>query len=276
MEVLCQFKEPLKQEYDIKIALIDVNNILIPVIQRDISKTLLKKLERSIEKVWFVEPIIVIPSSVEEGKYEVINWQHRLEVFKKFWWEKIPAIILPSKIKQYIIDLNIEKWPTLKEKAHQAYVIYQEALNKYPELNEFDLAWIIDYPYYITVWYVIDKYKENKIAAWAFERLLSKVDNWIEKPLKEASEERNKRAIKLIEANNVLNEKMMELGLKNALLKWTIVNKAFQQVFGIRTRIIEDDYMTAFDKIIQWIKNLQLTEEEINKLNNMNTEFWVI
>ena len=258
----CKFNEPLKG-YEIQIWLLPVDKIIIPPIQRDISKTLLQRLRNSISKVWFVDPILVIPSD-EEGIYEVINWQHRLEAAKELGIQQIPAVILPKFAKDYIIALNVEKWPTLKDKAHQAYEIFNTYLNTQPQSLESDvMPEKVDEPYYITVGFVIDYFKEDRFPWYAFEKVLRRIDEFLDLPFEEAKQERIKRAQKLLEVKNVLNEQYEKLGLKNALQKETIVTKAWQNIYGPRVRIIEDDYYTALEKLKQEIPNITLTQEEM-------------
>ena len=258
----CKFKEPLKG-YEIQIGLLPVDKIIIPSIQRDISKILIQRLRNSISKIWFVDPILVVPSD-EEWIYEVINWQHRLEAAKELWITEIPAVILPRLAKDYIIALNTEKWPTLRDKAHQAYEIFRYYLINSPEEQESNIMpEKVDEPYYITVWFVIDYLKDEKFPWYAFERVLKRIDEFLDMPMKEAEQERIKRAQKLIEVKEVLNKKYEEMWLKNALQKETIVSKAWQNIYWPRVRIIEDDFYTALEKLKQEIPNISLTQEEL-------------
>jgi len=258
----CKFTEPFKK-YEIQVWLIPVDKVIIPSIQRDMSKILLQRLKNSISKVWFVDPILVIPSD-EEWIYEVINWQHRLEAAKELGITEIPAVILPKFAKDYIIALNTEKWPTLRDKAHQAFEIFQTYKNTQPNETEANIMFDrVDEPYYITVWFVIDYFKDEKFPGYAFERVLKRIDNFLDIPMKEAEQERINRAKKLIEVKEILNQKYEEMWLKNALQKETIVSKAWQNIYWPRVRIIEDDFYTALEKLKQEIPNVNLTQEEL-------------
>ncbi len=252
-------REPVKG-HELKLELLNIEDITIPSIQRDISETLVRNLAKSIDRVGFVDPILVIPS--EDGRYEVINGQHRLQAMKFLGMDRIPAIVLPKEIKHYIINLNVEKAPNLKDKAHQAYEIFMEYLGMDASLRENELADKIDLGYYITVGFVVDRFGDRRFPAYAFERVLQKVDDFTELPLKEAETERESRANVLMKAKEVLNRRYEELGLRNALNKEAIVSKAFQMVYGKRVRMVEDDFYTAFEKIMEAIPNVSIVEEE--------------
>jgi len=255
-------KEPLKG-YELKIALLPISDIRIPSIQRDLSETLIKRLMASIEKVGFVDPILVVET--QEGSYEVINGQHRLKAAELLGISEVPAIILPEEAKDYIIALNVEKAPNLKDKAHQAYEIFQKYLKESPEMEEIELETKVEEPYFITVGFITDRFGEKRFPAYAFEKVLKKVDEFLTIPLEEAERERENRANLLREVREVMEEKYQELGLTNALQKEAIITKAFQSVYGKRVRRIEDDFYTTFEKIKEAIPKVSFTEEELEE-----------
>ncbi len=256
-----EIREPLKG-FTIKKTKLHVSEVKIPSIQRELSDNLVKRLMMSIEKVGFVEPILVIEG--QEG-YEVINGQHRLEAAKLLGLEEVPAVVLPSEIKDYIISLNTEKAPNLRDKAHQAYEIFSEYLKKNPSMEEYELQPMVEEPYYLTVGFVIERFGERRFPGYAFEKVLKKADEFLELHLEEAQKERERRAQLLLEVKDVLNEHYETLGLKNALQKEAIVTKAFQNIYGKRVRTIEDDFYTVFEKLKEEIPRVTLTEEELTE-----------
>jgi len=58
--------------------------------------------------------------------------------------DKVLAIVLPKELKNFIISLNIEKAPNLKDKAHQAYEIFIEHLRNKPDIEEYELESMIE------------------------------------------------------------------------------------------------------------------------------------
>lgn len=245
--------------YTVRVALIPTDQIRIPSIQRDLSQTLVKRLALSIEKVGFVEPILVVE---EDLGFEVINGQHRLEAAKSLGIEEVPAVIVPKELKDFVIALNVEKAPNLKDKAHQAYEIFSKHLQESPDMREEELADKVEEPYYVTVGFVIEELQDKKFPGYAFEKVLKKVDDFLGYPLKDAREERLKRAQVLEEVKEVLNERYAQLGLTNALQKETIVTKAFQNLYGKRVRKVEDDFYTFFERLKSAIEKVEVSPEE--------------
>ncbi len=257
---LYTIKEPLKG-YELQFGIVPTNRIVIPSIQRDLSEQLVKRLMFSIEKIGFVDPVLLIEK--DDNTYEVINGQHRVEAAKAVGLDKVLAIVLPKELKNFILSLNIEKAPNLKDKAHQAYEIFMEHLKNNPDMEEYELETMIEEPYYITVGFITDRFGDKRFPGYAFEKVLKKVDNFTSLSLKDAETEREQRANLLEEVKDILNSKYEELGLTNALHKEAIVSKAFQMIYGKRVRTVEDDFYETLKKLKEAIPKVTLTEEEI-------------
>lgn len=258
------FYDPYKNS-ELIFDIVDVEKVTIPSIERAISEAHIRRLMESINKVGFIEPITLIPSK-EKDTYEVINGQHRLMAAKKLGIQKIPAIIIPAELKDFIISLNIEKVPTLRDKAHQAYEIFNEYLKKNPEMKETELELMVEQAYYITIGLIIEKLKDESFPGYAFENVLKKVDFFLDDSIKNTKKEREKRGKILLEAKEVLNKRYEELGFKNALYKEAIVSKAFQQIYGKHRRVISDDFYQTFEKLIKTIPTVQVSEKDLEEL----------
>jgi len=259
-EMLIPFEEPVKKE-KIQFGLLSLSKIDIPSIQRKISQQLIKNLMMSIDFCGFVEPVIVVPSEID-GRYEVINGQHRVEAMRNMGMSEILAIVVPKHLKEKIMFLNIEKAPNLRDKAHQAFEIYKEAEEKAGDsLEEFSLASVIEKPYYVTLGFITDYYDDARFPCSAFEDVLKKVDDWLSWNIELAWEERIKRAEILMKLKDVLQQRYDELGLNNALYKKVLVNKAFQMIYGKNARKIEDDYYSCLEKLEEALKKVEITSE---------------
>ncbi len=235
-----RFREPYKG-HEIGFEIISVDKIRIPSIQRELFGGLIKSLMLSMEKLGFIELITVIPS--DDGTYyEVINGQHRLEAAKLLGIREVPAIVLPKEMKKYIISLNIEKAPNLKDKAHQSYEIFKEHLEKCPNMKEYELSDLVEFAYYLTIGFITDEYGDKRFPAYAFEKVLQKVDNWTDLELTFARNERKNRAEVLMDVRKVLDDRYKE--------------------HGKRARVISDDFYSAFEKLKDAIPSVSITEEE--------------
>jgi ParB family chromosome partitioning protein len=253
------FREPLKG-YEIKLEIVNVEKVRIPEIQRELSDRLIKQLAESINRIGFVEPIITVEGP--DGYLEVINGQHRLEAAKLVGLRQIPTLILPREIMKHIISLNIEKAPTLRDKAHQAYTIFMMSLEENPNMTESDLMILVDFAHYITVGFIVDRFNIGRFPAYAFEKVLMKVDDFTSYTLKDAEKERERRARLLMEVRDVLEERYKELGLRNALTKESLVLKAFQENYGKWVRNVTDDFYTVFEKIKMTLPRIFVEERE--------------
>lgn len=257
-----RFKEPIKG-LELEFKILPAEKITIPSIQRELSDMHIKRLMESMEKIGFVEPLTVIPS--EDNSYEVINGQHRYIAGRQLGMTEFPVIVLPPFAKDYIIALNIEKVPSLKDKAHQAYEIFISYLKKSPQLEEYKLEKFIESAYLITIGFIVDKMMDSRFPGYAFEKVLKKVDFFLDIPLESAEKEREKRAEILISAKDVLNKRYEELGLKNALQKEVIVSKAFQKEYGRYVRTITDDFYSVFERLIKAMEKISLEDVELEE-----------
>ena len=72
---------------------IEIDKIIIPEsrARATFNETQAKELRASIEEHGFNVPILVRP--IADGKYELIDGEHRIQVVKEMGWTKIPAII---------------------------------------------------------------------------------------------------------------------------------------------------------------------------------------
>lgn len=235
-------------------ALIPADKLIIPEIQREVSDMHVKRLADSIVKIGFIEPITVV--QVDNDCYEILNGQHRYHAGKMVNIEYFPAIIVPKELKEYILYFNIEKSPNLRDKAHQAKEIFHNYLSKNPEMNENELCNFYENAYYVTIGIAIEEMEDKYFPASAFERFLQRFDDFLDMSLREAYEERKKRAKKLHEAKNVLNQRFRELGLTNTQYKGAIVSRAMQMEYG-RKRLFEEDFYTAIEKLKENIRKVE-------------------
>ena len=255
MEEICRYLEPVKKQ-ELILAKFKVEEVQIPSFQRDLSEGLRKNLSLAIERLGFLHPIIVFQDG---DRFYVIDGRHRLEALRDLGYEEIIGLIVPPDLALNILEFNTEKPPNVKEKSKQAYRLFQEFLAKDPSLLEMDLWSYLKEPSYVTFGFVLEEL-EPRFPASFYESLVSKIDRFLDQPLSEALEERRRRARKLLELNEAVNEAYSRLGLTNALLKGEIVRRAVQLAYGIRVRKIEDEFYEAIDRVKEACA--ELTPEE--------------
>jgi len=256
---IATFEDPVKK-HPLKLALFNIDEVLSPPFQRDISESLKKHLEMAIEKLGFLTPIVVVP---KDGKYYVIDGMHRLEAMRELGAREILGIVVDESLYHYILEFNTEKPPNVKEKSKQTYRLYQDLLAQEPDLVEEDLFTYFKDPVFITFGFAIEEF-DARFPASFYESFVSKIDNFLGMPLSEAAEERRKRAEALIDLNRVVNEKYAELGWQNALMKGEIVRKSVQKAYGVRVRTIEEEFYTAVERVKEACQNL--TSEDFGEV----------
>ncbi len=257
MKELVKFQEPVKKQ-ECRFCIFKIDEIAIPPIQRDLSELLKKQLEFTIDKLGFLTPIIV---SEKDGNYYVIDGQHRLEALRSLGVSEVLAIVVDENYYKHILDFNTEKAPNIKEKSKQAYRLYKEILEDNPQINEESLFTLIKDPVFITFGFAIEEY-DPKFPASFYENFVSKIDSFINSPLRDAADERRKRAEALISLNQVVNEKYAEFGWDNALLKGEIIRKAVQKAYGVRVRTIGDSFYDAVEAVKEACKELSALDFE--------------
>lgn len=257
MKLITKFNDPIKN-FDLELLYLDLNEVCLPPFQRDISDSLKTHLEIAIENLGFLTPIVVTQVN---GKFYVIDGQHRLEAMKSLGAKEIIAISVPPKLYHYILSFNTEKPPTIREKSKQAYRLYIDIFKENPNVEENNLFTHFKNPSYITFGFTLEEIDE-KFPAEFYSDFISKIDNFLYMPLSEAIEERRKRAKILVDLNSVVIVKYSEFGWDNPLMKGEIVKKAVQKVFGVRVRTIEEDFYTALELVKKACEKLTLEDFE--------------
>jgi ParB family chromosome partitioning protein len=252
-----RYVEPVgKTELEFK--LVPLSELKPAPFQREISEAHVKKLSEAMLKVgMFIDPLVVYE---KEGIYYVVNGQHRLEAYRNLFSEgELPCIVIPEEKAKFIITLNTEKSPSIKDKSTEALKIYREMLSA--SLTEKDILDFIAEPCYVTFGILYER--NEKFPASALHSLIKRIDKPIEKPLSEAFEERKRRADRIEELYEnyyiPLRNKLLEEGVNQLYVGQIIASRI--NPFG-RKRIIEEDFDSAMDKIIEKAK--ELIEEESN------------
>jgi ParB family chromosome partitioning protein len=223
MEFLGKIKDPVHgYEQEIIVALI--NELRVIEIQRKPSESHIKRLMESIRKIGFVVPVICVKRGEE---LIIIDGQHRFLAARRMGLERIPCILIPEKYANELMELNIEKTMSLKEKCYVALNVYRIFLDEEPELmeNDTEIMDAIEYPYFITIGLAYEKYP--KFFGSAYESIMKKVDVFLDSKLPEAYKIREKYANELLELDSITREvmkKVEELGITHPFLYKEIVS----------------------------------------------------
>lgn len=215
-----KYKDPFSQNI-VEFALVKIEDLEIPDIQRDFSPYLASKIATSIQVVgYFTTPIIVVKHN---GKLLVVDGQHRVKASEALGLKEVPAVIIEDpKVLQSIMRLNTEKAPNIKDQSVQAYKIYLDIYTRQKEAPEEVVYNSIPDAYLATAGFALEM---NPSFSPGVTAILRKVDYFLDTPLKEAIEVREDRARKLLELFDLISEKEVELAEKK-ITKKQIITKA--------------------------------------------------
>ncbi len=179
----------------------------------------MKKIDR------FTEPIVVVRSA---DMYWTPNGNHRRAAAVKSGAKMIPAIVIPEPAVAFqILALNTEKAHNLRDKALEVIRMYRARLEEQPKSAEKDFAFEFERAHFITLGLLYEK--KPRFSGGVYAPLLSRVDGFLGKPLKDAIDERVERAEQVERADDLVVElvvKGKKRGLMHPYLKNFIIARS--------------------------------------------------
>lgn len=252
MARIAQFNDPLKG-HSLELEMVPLDELQVIEIQRKPSQYHIKRLVESIRKLGFLVPVIGIR---RDGKVVIIDGQHRYLAARELGIQEIPVIIVPEKLAFDLMELNVEKQMSLREKAYVSLNVYRWWREVDPTRSEADLELrdAIESIHYVTLGLAYER--EPKLFGSAYESILHRVDRWFDLPLSEALPKREARAEMLLEVEKLAREavaKIQELGVNHPFLPRAVVS--FANPIG-RKRIIEESYEEVMEKLAANLRSL--------------------
>ncbi len=210
---LAAYQEPVGDHWHI-FAMIPMAMLEPTPFQRDLSPAHMKRLVEVMKKIKrFTEPIVVVRS---EGGYWTPNGNHRRAAMSKLGAKMIPAIVMPEREVAYqILALNTEKAHNLKDKALEVIRMYRGRLESQPRASEKDFEFEFEKAAFITLGLCYEQNK--KFSGGAYSPILTRVDTFMSKPIREAMEEREERAREVQHADELVSE-LVAKGKKRGLM----------------------------------------------------------
>jgi ParB family chromosome partitioning protein len=259
MEIVAKINEPL-HGYAQEIALIPVSRLKVIEVQRKPSAPHVKRLKSSIKKIGFTIPLIVVRKGEDNI---IIDGQHRFLAAKELGIKELPAIIIPEKYAHNLMELNVEKQMSLRERAYVALNVYRMYLNENPSMKEDDgrIMDSIEYAYYVTLGVAYEK--KPRVSGSPYEPLLKKVDGFLSKPLKDAFVERERRAGIIIETDDLTRDvvkKVKELGVEHEFLYNEVVSFCNPMK---RKKKVSQSFDNIFSALQKNLKDLAQNPEKI-------------
>jgi ParB family transcriptional regulator, chromosome partitioning protein len=219
--VLATYREPLGGHVLMLVSL-PIDKVRPTPFQRDVSEPHVKRLVVAMDKTKrFLDPIILVR---QDGVYFTPNGHHRLSALRELGSQAAIGLLVPEfSVAYQILALNIEKAHTLRERATEVVRMYRDLAGSNPG-NESDFSFEFEEPALVTLGFAYET--RPRIAGGAYHPALRKVDDWFETPLREALQERERRAGLVIDLDDAVTaavDKLKERGLKSPYLRNFVV-----------------------------------------------------
>jgi len=214
--------------------------------QRDASDAHVKRLMGVIESIGrFLDPIVAVR---HEGQYWTPNGNHRLQALKKLGVRTVVALLVPdADVAFKILALNTEKAHNLREKSLET-IRMARALAETSERRENEFAFEFEQPAFLTLG--ISYEERPRLSGGAYQSILRRVDEFLDRPIKQAVKERERRGRKILKLDDAVSaavEKLKARGLTSPYLKPFVVARVNYTRFSKATSFEFDE---ALDKII--------------------------
>ena len=214
--------------------------------QRDPSDAHVKRLMGVIETIGrFIDPIVAIR---HEDRYWTPNGNHRLQALKKLGVRTVIALLVPAADVAFkILALNTEKAHNLREKSLET-IRMARALARTCNQPETDFAFEFEQPAFLTLGVCYEE--RPRLSGGAYQSILRRVDEFLERPMAKALQERERRARKILKLDDAVSavvERLKARGLTSPYLRPFVVARVNYTRFSKATSF---DFDEALDKII--------------------------
>lgn len=247
--------DPYKNQ-SLSLRVVPIDNLEVTPHARKPSDYHVKRLINSIEKLGFLVPLMVIEHPQKDGKYQIVDGQHRFIAASMMQIKKLPVIVIPPDLAEQLMNFNTEKELNIKERSAIALSIYRYHLSEKPEMIESTPSLIdaIEHAYYVTLGLGYEK--TGDLSGSAFESVLARCDFFLNKSIKEANHIRVNRAQQILVANALskdISDNLRMLGLWHPYVLQQIVTWA--NPFKRRRVTVEFDEL--FPPLLQNLEKLK-------------------
>ena len=219
--LLGSYRDPFGGK-DVLLVALPIDRVDPTPYQRDPSEPHVKRLMTVIEKIGqFLDPVIAIR---QHDRYWTPNGNHRLQALKRLGARSVIALLLPDpQVAFKILALNTEKAHNLREKSLETIRMARE-LARDGGAKESDYTFEFEEAPYLTLGVAYEQ--RPRLSGGAYHSLLRRIDDFIERPVPAALEERESRAAKLLEIDDrvaAIVDRLRARGLTSPYLKPFVV-----------------------------------------------------
>lgn len=218
-------KDPRKRQ-ELRLQVVPKRDLEVISHQRKPRPAHLKALTTSIERIGFITPLVTVE---RDGKYVIIDGQHRFTAAAELGVKEFPIVVVPSKLARKMMSLNIEQALNIRERTFVALSIYREMLEESPNKKEDhgEVVDVLEHAHLVTLGLAYEG--SGRLAGSAFEPILKKCDGFLDQPMQEAYEVRKERAAKVLEAAKLVKAVEDALKKKNmwhSMARYQIISYA--------------------------------------------------
>ena len=218
-------KDPIKRQ-PLTITVARTGDLEVIGHQRKPRPAHLKALSASIERMGFITPLVAVE---RDGKYVIIDGQHRFRAGVELGVKEFPVVVVPEKLARRMMSLNIEQSLNIRERSTIALSIYREMLEEAPTRAEDDgdVVDAIETAHLLTLGLAYEG--SGRLAGSAFEPILKKCDGFLDRPLQEAFEAREGRAQQVLTAAKhvkAVEDALKAQGAWHSMARYQIISYA--------------------------------------------------
>jgi ParB family chromosome partitioning protein len=218
--VIGAYREPLGGQ-PLLLVSVPIELVSPTAFQRDVSDAHVRKLVRAMDKTRrFLDPIILVR---KDGAYQTPNGNHRLTALRELKARAVVGLLVPEVAVAYqILALNIEKAHNLRERALEVVRIVRDLQGSDKSERDYELE--LEEPALVTLG--VGYEQRGRLAGGAYHPVLRKVDSWIDGTFAKALPERERRAEKVLQLDDAVNDavaRLKEAGLTSPYLKSFVV-----------------------------------------------------
>jgi ParB family chromosome partitioning protein len=245
-------KDPRKRQ-PLRIRVVRRSDLDVITHQRRPRPAHLKALASSIERVGFVTPLVAVE---RDGKYVIIDGQHRFQAAVDLGVKEFPVVVVPEKLARRMMSLNVEQGLNIRERSSVALSIYREMLDESPTRSEDhgEVVDVIETAHLVTLGLAYER--SGRLAGSAFEPILKKCDGFLDRPLKEAYEARQRRGDKVVEAAGhvkAVEDALKAQGAWHSMARYQIISYANPTKRARK----QSDFDKTFGKFMATLEQLQ-------------------
>jgi ParB family chromosome partitioning protein len=214
--------------------------------QRDPSDPHVKRLMGVVERIGrFLDPIIAVR---HEDRYWTPNGNHRLQALRRLGVKTVVALLVPDPDVAFkILALNTEKAHNLREKSLETIRMARDLARRSTE-PESSFAFEFEQPSFLTLGVCYEQ--RPRLSGGAYQPILRRIDQFLDRPIKEAVRERERRGRKLLALDDAVGavvEQLKGRGLTSPYLKPFVVARVNYTRFS---KAASFDFDDALDRIL--------------------------